>query len=448
MDRKCQVKTSGLSDEKKLRYLYIFLRKILQQPGTEILISPRALSAAGTLATISQSSDGQCALASIPGMMAVVKEMIFSVLNVKIRLSMGEFNETSIKVQNLKLMFGYLVGTMKNMAGSNNTADKMSVFDSGGIQIFLHLLEASNIGIENIISACRGLLGLCESLSIRKKLEFDDEGCDLCILSDRTKQQESNTFPLTDLPIFLNDKMVAWRIMMLLQRNQDANILKDGLSVLIHLLNSEQIQQLVLSNSNFLEKLKLMVQDGADTILQLLSSSAITACVNGDLADSRQILDTCGALILVEAADHVLSGAENGQLTVISSGPFQKLIGLLSTLCENGDLTQTESVAIKLQETNLCSRYERLLKASTVETPAEPHTSAPISGSGGLCSVEDGAARTLRQEVLTYSDGQAPLLPFGWLFRGTSLPAAVKRSPRVVEENTLTSQSGIISQKR
>ena len=434
----------NLVDESQIRWIYLTFQKLLLHSSTKSITAPQALRAAAILGSVSETQAGRNAISSFTGFMLLVKDMIFSVLNVNIQHSSASEGNLQ-KIERLKEIFANLLRVLKNVAGSPNLQDKLSALECGAVQIFLHLLEASNIGKGNLLAVCSGLRGLCEASSIRRNLAFEDTGCDQCVASDREKLREPNCTSLSSLPVLFNDKIVAWRITLLLQRNDDTLIFVDGLSTLLHLLNTDDIKQMVLSNTAFLKTVISLLRNETDQALRLLSASIITACISDKTDFILPLLEIGGPLVLAETADCVLSGAEQGLVALSSSGYFQNLMNLISALQDSvslgthADRTDCGALRVAAAEKSLRNRYEMMLKYEVVEDAQAQHGSTLKTSDISKDSITISAPEVRTEDI---SDGYGPLRPFGWLFRGTSVPAAVKRSPRPVESEGLTSRSG------
>jgi hypothetical protein len=327
------------------------------------------------------------------------------------------------------------------MAGSSRLSDERSISDC--VQILLHIMQAADIGMVDLLSVCGSLRELCAAPIIRRQLAFKDAECDKCIASDRLELYELGSTMFTRLPIIINGKLIAWRITLLLQHNHDLMVCMDGLTALMHLMEDEDedVNKVVISNSAFVQRLISLLQNGTDPTLKLLVASTITACVGGR-ADLLQVFSEAGGpLILAETADLVLSGAEMGYISISPSGFFQKLMDLISTSisAKSSSLEpgSTDRTALRVAVTDkaLLSRYEQLLKPEVDQDPEKlqgqalsADQSEPVAHVG--VSAEDASGNI------------APLRPFGWLFRGTAVPSAVKRSPRSVQGSDFVPRFG------
>ncbi len=281
--------------------------------------------------------------------------------------------------------------------------------------------------------------------------------------------------------------MVAQRLMLLIQSTLNSGLQIDALTSLFHLLDSASVQAAVLANTGFLKQLASLLRNDAEPALQLLAASGIAVCVNGSTRALQPFLDAAGPLVLAEAADKVLTGAEHGQVALMTSDAFQRLIDLLTSLDtpqRNGAPTGPTAVpadfdlmADAVRERQIFSRYESRI-ASLAFAPSAGHAGGNRGGSGQptepIRSVRgpvraaprlwrtpdpDDWARLpdrpdvglpppprdsepARAEKKGRSESEPCACPFGWSFRGALVPEVVKRSPRPPERGGGATRQG------
>jgi hypothetical protein len=440
------------------------LQNSLLQYDKKSYVSPKAMAAAESLAIISRTQSGRRALSSV---LQTVKNMIIRVLEISSEPEPCVIKQGHVKENKMVDVYTILLRVMKNMALSNDILDKFAVLECGGIPIFLDSFMKPNMGNEVLLESSCGLRGLCESPSIREKISSDENK------PDSFEGQHSNSgLSFEGRP---SRQMVAQSLMVLMQNTPSSDVQIDPLMSLIHLLDAASVQAAVLANTNFLKHLASLLRNDAEPALQLLAASGIAVCVNGNARALRAFINAAGPLVLAEAADRVLTGAEHGQVALTTSGAFQKLMDLFISLdapsqqpadtstCPADIPADFGLIANAVTERQIFSRYKSLIvslavtpwadntggppqqhgdSASSTEPFTEPARAAPelgrIPAHGDRPRLPDqpdvGSPPPARdREPAEKGRPELSIRPFGWSFRGALVPDVVKRSPRPPE---------------